>query len=70
MQRQVRAHQGETVDALCHRILGRTADVTEQAYQLNPGLAALGPALPAGTLVTLPAPPPATPARTTLQLWD
>ncbi|WP_416139082.1 tail protein X [Halomonas sp. HK25] len=50
----VRTHQGETLDALCYRVLGRTGDVTEQALELNPGLAELGPILPHGTLVKLP----------------
>ncbi len=50
---QVRSHQGETVDQLCHRNLGQTAAVTEQVLGINPGLAALGPILPIGTLVTL-----------------
>ncbi len=51
---QVRANQGDTLDALCHRHLGTTAGVVEQALQLNPGLADHGPILPHGTLVTLP----------------
>lgn len=73
MRRTVRAHQGETVDALCQRALGATEGVTEQTLADNPGLAALGPELPAGTRVTLPEPPePAGERRTqpTLQLWS
>ncbi len=66
---QVRSLQGDTVDLLCFRHLGRTAGVTEATLQLNRDLAARGPVLPAGVLVTLPeatsvAAPP------TLQLWD
>lgn len=66
----VRAHQGETLDALCQRVLGRTAGVTEQALALNPGLADLGPVLPHGTLVTLPDEQAAQPVvADTIQLW-
>ncbi|MGM0985438.1 MAG: tail protein X [Pseudomonadota bacterium] len=66
----VRTHQGETLDALCWRVLGQTAEVTEQALKLNPGLAGLGPILPHGTLVRLPDEQPATPRVVeTVQLW-
>ncbi len=67
------AQQGETLDAVCWRVLGRTAGVTEQAYDLNPGLAEIGPALPGGTQVTLPdlaATSPASAKRATVKLWD
>lgn len=50
----VRALQGETLDALCQRVLGRTASVTEAALAANPGLADLGPRLPQGYPVNLP----------------
>ncbi|MGW8201899.1 tail protein X [Sphingomonas bisphenolicum] len=65
------ALDGETVDAICWRVLGRTRDVTEQVLALNPGLAALGPALPAGTLLILPNPAQLAPAvLETVNLWD
>jgi phage tail protein X len=65
------ARAGETVDAICWRILGRTRNVTEQVLALNPGLAAKGPKLPAGTVVTLPDTAALAPAVTeTVQLWD
>jgi phage tail protein X len=66
----VRAHQNETVDALCWRVLGRTEGVTEQTLRLNRGLSALGPQLPQGTPVTLPEPPSEEPVRALVQLWD
>jgi len=67
----VTAREGETLDEVCWRGLGRTAGVTEQALELNPGLADLGPQLPAGTEVILPEPAAATPAvRETVKLWD
>jgi phage tail protein X len=65
------ARAGETVDAICWRVLGRTQGVTEQVLALNPGLAAKGPKLPAGTVVTLPETADLAPAVTeTVQLWD
>lgn len=60
----------EPLDALCWRALGRTAGVVEQALDLNPGLAALGRLIPAGTPVTLPEPAAlAPPIRETIKLW-
>ena len=52
---QVRSVQGDTVDLICWRTYGRTAGITEQVLEANPGLADLGAELPIGTLVTLPA---------------
>lgn len=64
--------QGDTLDRVCWRVLGTTeGGVVEQAYALNPGLAALGPVLPEGTEVTLPDPPAAAAvALQTINLWD
>lgn len=65
------ALDGETVDAICWRVLGRTQGVTEQVLALNPGLAAIGPQLPGGMAITLPALAAAAPAvRETVNLWD
>lgn len=70
MATTVRAMQGDTVDLICARHLGQTAGVTEATYRLNPGLAALGPVLPLGTPVVLPAPSTTQPTAKPLQLWD
>lgn len=71
MTQTATAMDGETVDEICHRVLGKTAGVTEQVLELNPGLAELGPRLPGGTVVTLP---DASAAQTAtidiVQLWD
>lgn len=65
------AQAGETVDAICWRVLGRTAGVTEQVLEANPGLADLGAQLPGGTQVTLPdRAQTALPVRQTVKLWD
>lgn len=67
----VTAREGELVDELCWRTLGRTAKVTEMTLELNPGLAALGPRLPAGLEVRLPdLPQTALPEREAVKLWD
>lgn len=67
----VTALEGDTVDAICWRELGRTQGVTEQVLALNPGLAALGPSLPGGTSVILPDLVQLTPVvLETVNLWD
>lgn len=63
--------QGDTVDSLCWRELGATRGVVEDVHDLNRGLAALGPILPTGTAVTLPARQAvATPVIPLINLWD
>lgn len=67
---RVIAQQGDTVDVLCHRHLGRTAGVTEAVLGSNPGLSAIGPVLPMGTAVELPDQLPAETNTNLIQLWD
>ncbi|KVE95752.1 phage tail protein [Burkholderia vietnamiensis] len=69
---EVRALQGETIDALCWRVLGRTRGVVEAVLDLNRDLAQYGPILPHGLLVELPAevPQAAQSGAERLQLWD
>lgn len=66
----LRAQQHDTLDAICYRAYGTTRDVTEQVLAANPGLAELGPLLPHGTPVVLPAIPQANQRAPTVQLWD
>lgn len=66
----LRAVQGDTVDAICWRHYGRTAGVVEQVLEANPGLANLGPVIPNGTLVELPAAAVQAVERQTVNLWD
>ena len=66
-----RALQGETLDALCQRVLGRTESVVEATLEANPGLADLGPVLPQGWPVNLPDTTQAVQSETaTVQLWS
>ena len=63
--------EGDTLDLICWRELGRTAGTVEAALEGNPGLADLGPVLPMGTPVMLPEVSIATPeTRDIVQLWD
>lgn len=66
---KVAAHQGDTVDLLCHRHLART-DIVVSVLEVNPGLAALGPVLPMGTEVVLPDRAPRATTKKLVQLWD
>ncbi|WP_275286937.1 tail protein X [Halomonas elongata] len=70
MSRTVRSEQGDTLDRICYRHLGRTAEVTEQVLSLNQGIAELGAVLPSGTPVTLPDIAPEPVRAPSVQLWD
>lgn len=63
------AQQRETVEMMCLRYYGKTADVTESVLDANPGLADLGAFIPYGYQVEMPDQvPPST--SDTVQLWD
>ncbi len=66
------AQQGDTLDALCWRVLGTTSGgVVETAFGLNPALAEAGPFIAEGTSVILPDPPQgSTTTLETVNLWD
>ncbi|MBD59009.1 MAG: phage tail protein [Citromicrobium sp.] len=68
----VRSIEGDTVDLVCWRELGRTAEVVEETLERNPGLAELGPILPTGTPINLPEATAAPEANTRdiVQLWS
>jgi len=66
----VRAKQNETVDAICWRHYGRTAGVTEQVFEANPGLADVGAILPTGYQVRLPEIEVQAERADTVNLWD
>ena len=69
---RVMAVQGDTLDQLCWRHLGRTQGVVEATLARNPSLAGLAPVLPAGTWIdlVLPSQAAATSGRDTINLWD
>ncbi|MEM5541749.1 tail protein X [Sulfitobacter sp. AS92] len=66
----VRATQGQLVDDICRAHYGDESTYVEAVLGVNPGLAALGAGLPAGTLVRLPDVTPAQDVRQTVTLWD
>mgnify|MGYP001044142018 FL=1 len=68
--RTVIARQGDTLDALIWREAGLTASDIARVLEVNPGLADLGPVLPIGTHVRLPATTSQPQTRTLIQLWD
>jgi phage tail protein X len=62
---------GEMVDLICANFYGLNVDAAEAVYAANPGLADLGPVLPQGTVLTLPAiRPAAAPQLATIQLFE
>lgn len=69
MAAAVIARQGETVDQIAARCYGGDTAMTLAILEANPGLAALGPILPHGTVVALPAARTET-AAPTISLWD
>lgn len=65
-----RTSDGDTADYIAWKYYGtQDGQVVEQLLEANPGLADLGPVLPAGVLVTLPEMEPATAAQV-VRLWD
>ncbi len=59
---------GETMDAICWRVLGTTNGTVEQALELNPAFAA-GVILPEGAAIFLPSIVAESPIET-VQLWN
>lgn len=62
---------GDTVDYICFRHYGsERGGTTEAVLEANIGLAELGPVLPAGVRVTLPAVKLPARAEKLIELWD
>ena len=66
------AHEATTLDLLLwRRFRAATPGMVERTLDINPGLAALGPTLPVGTLVEIEVPTPgAVNALPVITLWD
>ena len=64
------AQDREPLDALVWRELGLGAPAVQAVLEANPGLAAMGPLLPQGTRVVLPAAAAAPAPAPLVQLWD
>lgn len=64
------ASSGDTVDYIAWRVYGtQEAQVVERLLDANPGVADIGPVLPAGTRLTLPD-LDTTAERAGVRLWD
>lgn len=61
---------GQTVDLVCQDFYGRTRDVTEAVLDANPGIAALGPVLPIGTVLVMPDIDTRPVSRPLVSLWE
>lgn len=67
---QYRTKDGDTVDFIAWKFYGRQDNrIVEQVLDANLGLADVGPSLPAGLLVTLPA-IDLKPTAKGVKLWD
>lgn len=71
MARKVRSKAGDTVNAILYRETSRFDDDAEAAlWEINPGLAAYGPVLPAGVVVAIPDLTESVSADQVINLWD
>ncbi len=66
----VRASQGDTIDIICYNHYGTTYRTVEAVYDANPGLADMGPILPHGQLINLPALTTTQPVEQAVSLWS
>lgn len=62
--------EGDVPDLIVWRTRQQTAELTEQLFDLNPGLSFHGPNLPPGLVVTLPARPTKKPERNVPRIWS
>lgn len=65
-----RTRDGDVLDAICQQFYGSAQGHTERVLEANPGLADLGPVLPAGVMIELPPPYEPELVRPTVRLWD
>ena len=67
---QYRTRDGDMLDAICKAWYGESYRYTEAVLEANPGLACLGPMLPAGVVIDLPAFPELSVRSELIRLWD
>ena len=63
-----RTRQGDVLDAICHRWYG-SETMTAAVLAANPGLAAVGPLLPANRTLVLPASTTSAAVKDMTRLW-
>jgi phage tail protein X len=61
---------GDTVDDIAYGYYGENVGHTETILKANPGLAAVGPVLPAGMVVIIPPAPSEVTPTPTISLWS
>lgn len=66
----ITARQGDTLDALLWRDAALGPAALASVLDANPGLAGLGPVLPAGTAVIVPEAAPSAATLPLVNLWD
>jgi phage tail protein X len=69
---QYRTSENDMLDRICWRYYGRQSGAVEAVLEANRaiGLAAYGPVLPGGLLITLPELTESETATTTVSLWE
>jgi phage tail protein X len=66
----IRSRDGDTISNILWIALKRNDDQAEEAlFELNPGLEAYGPVLPAGVMIEIPTLPNKA-AETVTNIWD
>lgn len=66
----IRSRDGDTISNILWIALKRNDDEAEEAlFELNPGLEAYGPVLPAGVVIEIPTLPDKDP-ETVTNIWD
>lgn len=71
MAQTYRSKQGDTLDEIVWRQYGAASSATlVQIMDANPGLADLGPIIPAGVIITLPDAPETSEIKPGVSLWD
>jgi len=71
MAQQYRSKQGDTLDEIAWRQYGAvSSDMLTRIMDANPGLADLGPIIPAGVIILLPDAPETSTIKAGVTLWD
>lgn len=65
-----RTKHGEMIDSICRRAYGDESGYVEAVLDANPGLASVGPLLPANMQIVLPRIPKASEVIKTVSLWS
>ncbi len=62
--------QGDTLDFICWKFYKQQSGAVEAVLEANPGLADLGPVIPANTKILLPDLPAPVTEIAVISLWD